>query len=64
MQIIKEHLDIIKAIKERNGELAETRMKEHIFNAACYTFSNPYFRQSMEKVKPGDELKVESTKSV
>ena len=64
MQIIKEHLDIIKAIKERNGELAETRMKEHIFNAACYTFSNPYFKQSMEKVKTGDELKVEITKPI
>jgi DNA-binding GntR family transcriptional regulator len=39
VESIKEHLQIIEALKEQNGELAEMRMREHIANAEKYTFS-------------------------
>jgi DNA-binding GntR family transcriptional regulator len=50
IQSIKEHLGIIEALKQRDGSLAEVRMKEHISNAQKYTLS----LQEM-LVKGGDE---------
>lgn len=38
-QSIKEHLGIIDALKKRNAELAERRMKEHIVNAEKHTLT-------------------------
>jgi len=46
IQSIKEHLALIEALKERNGNLAEVRMKEHIINAEKYTLS---FQEIYEK---------------
>jgi DNA-binding GntR family transcriptional regulator len=39
VQSIKEHLGIIEALKRRDGDLAEARLKEHITNAQKYTLS-------------------------
>ena len=35
----REHLSIIQALKNGDGELAEKKMKEHLANAEKYTFS-------------------------
>jgi DNA-binding GntR family transcriptional regulator len=39
IQSIKEHLEIIEALKSRDGELAERRMKDHIANAEKHTLT-------------------------
>lgn len=39
LQSIEEHLAIIAALKKRDPDLAEARMREHIANAENYTFS-------------------------
>lgn len=36
---IQEHLEIIEALKKRDGELAEKQMKKHISNAVKHTLS-------------------------
>ena len=51
IQSIKEHLGIIEALKQRDGNLAEARMKEHISNAQKYTLS---FQEMLGK--GGDEV--------
>ncbi len=38
-QSINEHLGIIEALKKKDGDLAEVRIKEHIANAEKYTFT-------------------------
>jgi len=39
LQSINEHLAIIEALKKRDSELVEARMREHIVNAEKYIFS-------------------------
>jgi DNA-binding GntR family transcriptional regulator len=39
VQSIREHLRVIEALRRRDGDLAEARLKEHISNAKKYTFS-------------------------
>jgi DNA-binding GntR family transcriptional regulator len=41
IQGIKEHLLIIKALRNRDGEMAEKCMREHIINAEKYVLSFP-----------------------
>jgi DNA-binding GntR family transcriptional regulator len=41
IQGIKEHLLVIKALKNKDGETAERCMREHIINAEKYLFSFP-----------------------
>lgn len=41
IQGIKEHLLVIKALRNRDGDMAEKRMREHIINAEKYLFSFP-----------------------
>jgi len=47
IQGIKEHLLVIKALKNKDGEMAEKCMREHIINAEKYVLSFPGYTDYM-----------------